>query len=136
LYLLVVFATALFALDDEYVKKFKLNKRWKRVLWLMGSFTFLPMAVFVLRAPFFIVREVRKFIMGNDNILKGESRKRYERIFAYAVKVFEDEESAREWFHSSHMVLGNRKPIDMMNSDEEAQEAEDVLGRIEYGVYS
>jgi len=116
--------------------EFNLNKRWKRVLWLMGSFTFFPMAVFISRAPLFILRKIKKFIAGNDNILKGDSRKRYERVFALAIKVFEDEESARKWFYNWQRSLGYRWPIDMMSTEEEAQEVEDVLGRIEHGVYS
>jgi|GEM_PF-3281928 len=69
-------------------------------------------------------------------VKRHREQQRYKRIFALAIKVFENEESAWKWFHRSQMALGNRRPIDMMSTAAEAQVVEDVLGRIEHGVYS
>ncbi len=59
---------------------------------------------------------------------------RYAKIFAYAANVFGGEEGAREWLHIPQMGLGGRIPLDMMKTEAGAQEVEDLLGRIEYGV--
>jgi hypothetical protein len=42
------------------------NKKWKRVLWLLSCFILLPPAVVILRLPFFVVQEINKFIRGNN----------------------------------------------------------------------
>ncbi len=59
---------------------------------------------------------------------------RYAKIFANAIDVFGGEEEAREWLHIPQTGLGGRVPLDMMRTEAGAQEVEDLLGRIEYGV--
>ena len=66
LYLLLVIVSILFGLDDDSVKKFNLNKRWKRALWLMSGFAFIPVIVFIFRMPFFVFGQIKKFIAGKE----------------------------------------------------------------------
>ena len=56
------------------------------------------------------------------------------RIFALAVSVLESEEMARKWLHRVQRGLGGRVPIEVIQTEAGAQEVEDLLERIEYGV--
>jgi NADH:ubiquinone oxidoreductase subunit 6 (subunit J) len=66
LYVGIVFMSMMFALTEEDVKKFNLNKKWKRVLWLISSFAFIPFVIFLFRTPFFIFGQIKKFIAGKE----------------------------------------------------------------------
>lgn len=58
------------------------------------------------------------------------------RIFALAALVIEDEGLAKEWMHKSQHGLGGRVPFEMIQTEAGVREVEDLLLRIEYGVYS
>ncbi|PKN17919.1 MAG: hypothetical protein CVU71_10330 [Deltaproteobacteria bacterium HGW-Deltaproteobacteria-6] len=60
----------------------------------------------------------------------------YERLLQRAIDVFGDEEKAKQWFSSPQKALGGKTPLEYSESDVGAQEVEDLLGRIEWGVYS
>jgi putative toxin-antitoxin system antitoxin component (TIGR02293 family) len=53
-----------------------------------------------------------------------------------AVEVMESEENARQWLASPQLGLGGAIPLDYATTEVGAREVEDLLGRIEYGVYS
>lgn len=53
-----------------------------------------------------------------------------------AVKVLESEENARVWMTSPQIGLGGAVPMEYASTDAGACEVEDLLGRIDYGVYS
>jgi putative toxin-antitoxin system antitoxin component (TIGR02293 family) len=55
---------------------------------------------------------------------------------ALAEEVLEDAGRAREWLHQPQRGLGNRIPLDLIRTEAGAREVEDLLGRIEYGVFS
>lgn len=57
-------------------------------------------------------------------------------LFDKAVDVLGDEERARRWFRSPQTVLGGVIPISMADTEIGAREIEDVLGRLEHGVFS
>ena len=61
---------------------------------------------------------------------------RFARLFGKAVEVFESEEAARGWLKSPQVGLGGAVPLDFAETEIGAREVEDLLGRIEYGVYS
>ncbi|MEO9483047.1 MAG: antitoxin Xre/MbcA/ParS toxin-binding domain-containing protein [Ekhidna sp.] len=42
----------------------------------------------------------------------------------------------KEWLHSSLIALGGQKPVQFMNNDTGISMINDLLGRIEHGVYS
>jgi putative toxin-antitoxin system antitoxin component (TIGR02293 family) len=71
---------------------------------------------------------------GRLSFTESDRLYRYARIFAFAVEVLGDEESAREWFHSPQIALEYRTPLEMMDTDLGAEEVEDTLGRIMHGV--
>ncbi len=61
---------------------------------------------------------------------------RFARLMGKAVTVFETEENARRWLSSPQVGLGGAIPLDYAGTEIGAREVEDLLGRIEYGVYS
>ncbi len=56
------------------------------------------------------------------------------RIFAIASQVFEDDKLASNWLNSEQLGLGDRIPLEMLQTEAGAREVEDLLGRIEHGV--
>jgi putative toxin-antitoxin system antitoxin component (TIGR02293 family) len=61
---------------------------------------------------------------------------RYARLMGRAVEVLESEDSARAWLNSPQVGLGGAVPLDYAETELGAREVEDLLGRIEHGVYS
>jgi putative toxin-antitoxin system antitoxin component (TIGR02293 family) len=61
---------------------------------------------------------------------------RFARLLGKAVEVMEGEEAARRWLTSPQVGLGGAAPLDYAETEVGAREVEDLLGRIEYGVYS
>ena len=61
---------------------------------------------------------------------------RYARLMGQAVTVFGAEGPAREWLNAPQFGLGGAVPLDYAETEVGAREVENLLGRIEYGVYS
>lgn len=61
---------------------------------------------------------------------------RVARIFALAEDVLEDQDAAQRWLHRPQTGLGERAPLDLMRDDAGSREVEELLYRIEYGIYS
>ena len=59
---------------------------------------------------------------------------RFARAFALAKSAMGDD--ARVWFKTENRALGGVKPIELLDTDSGAREVENVLGRIEHGVFS
>lgn len=68
------------------------------------------------------------------SIREGDRLFRIARIFALAVSVLESEEMARNWLHRAQRGLGGRIPIEVIQTEAGAQEVEDLLEKIEFGV--
>jgi putative toxin-antitoxin system antitoxin component (TIGR02293 family) len=60
---------------------------------------------------------------------------RVARLFARSVMVFGDNDRALLWLRSPLPTLGGRPPWELMDTDIGVEQLEDILGRIEYGVY-
>lgn len=67
---------------------------------------------------------------------QGDRLYRLARLAAMAEGVFESLGRAREWLREPQRGLGDRVPLDVMRTEVGAREVEDLLGRIEYGVFS
>jgi putative toxin-antitoxin system antitoxin component (TIGR02293 family) len=78
----------------------------------------------------------RRKIQGK--IDKGESERlvRYERLLRKAEDAFGSAADAREWLTHKQIGLGNAVPLEFAKTEIGAREVENLLGRIEYGVYS
>ena len=54
---------------------------------------------------------------------------------SYGESVFEDRDRFNSWMKNSNKALGNRAPIEMMDTVYGIQEVKKMIGRIEYGVF-
>lgn len=70
------------------------------------------------------------------NPAQGDRLYRLARLVAIAEEVFEDQTRAHRWLREPQRGLGNRVPMELLESEAGAREVEDLLGRIEYGVFS
>ncbi len=61
---------------------------------------------------------------------------RLARIVGHAITVFESEANARLWLKAPQTGLGGEVPLDYAETEVGAREVENLLGRIDYGVYS
>jgi putative toxin-antitoxin system antitoxin component (TIGR02293 family) len=61
---------------------------------------------------------------------------RFARLLGQAIKLMGDEEDARQWLNSPQFGLGGAVPLDYAKTEVGAREVENLLGRIEHGVYS
>ncbi len=61
---------------------------------------------------------------------------RLSRLLEHATKVFGDIEKARAWLKFPQRGLGNAVPLDYAETEVGAREVDDLLGRIEYSVYT
>ncbi|MGZ3999323.1 MAG: type II RES/Xre toxin-antitoxin system antitoxin [Mucilaginibacter sp.] len=58
------------------------------------------------------------------------------KVVEHAFDVFEDEASVKQWLNAPNRALGGVKPIDLFYIPTGLGMVDDVLGRIEHGVYS
>jgi putative toxin-antitoxin system antitoxin component (TIGR02293 family) len=61
---------------------------------------------------------------------------RFAKLMGKAVEVMESDENARKWLQSPQFGLGGAVPLEYAETEVGAREVENLLGRIEYGVYS
>lgn len=61
---------------------------------------------------------------------------RVTRIAALTEEVLGSTEKARRWLHSPNRGLGNRSPLDLLDTDLGVQQIEDLLIQIAHGVHS
>jgi putative toxin-antitoxin system antitoxin component (TIGR02293 family) len=68
----------------------------------------------------------------------GESDRlvRTARIVAWAIEVFGSREKAGAWLDRPNRALGGEKPLSLLDTEIGAEQIENVLGRMEHGVYS
>lgn len=57
-------------------------------------------------------------------------------VLATAIDVFEDEDNASTWMTRKNKALGDMIPLELMDTSAGINLVLDILGRIEYGVYS
>jgi putative toxin-antitoxin system antitoxin component (TIGR02293 family) len=79
----------------------------------------------------------RRKSTGRLDIASGERVVRLARLTARALDVFDDDAAAvGRWLRTPLRALGGAAPLSLLDTDLGAQEALDVLGRIEHGVFS
>src|SRR6266699_7124099 len=61
---------------------------------------------------------------------------RFSRLLEHATNVFGDIEKARAWLKFPQHGLGGAVPLDYAETEIGAREVDNLLGRIDYGVYS
>ena len=70
------------------------------------------------------------------NPLVADRLSRFQRLTDLAVEVFEDELEAKRWLSSPKANLNDLTPLEVMATDSGASQVEQMLYRIEYGVYA
>ncbi len=78
----------------------------------------------------------RRKLQGKIDREESEKLVRYQRLLQRAEEVFGDTASARDWLLHQQTGLGNAVPLEFAKTEIGAREVENLLGRIEYGVYS
>lgn len=58
------------------------------------------------------------------------------RLFRIAEETLGNADKARLWFHTPSKALGGASPLEYADNEPGAREVENLLGRIQYGVYS
>ncbi len=61
---------------------------------------------------------------------------RLARLFDKAIEVFKDSDMARKWLKEPSWALGDLAPLHYADTELGAKEVEDLLGRIEHGVFT
>jgi putative toxin-antitoxin system antitoxin component (TIGR02293 family) len=67
------------------------------------------------------------------DILEGELLLKLERLFIFGEEVFEDMKEFREWLQINSISLGNKKPIELLNTSTGVDLVYDELMRIAHG---
>lgn len=67
---------------------------------------------------------------------EGEHVLRVAALLERARQVFGDEVEAADWLTHENLALGHDTPLRMSDTELGAREVEDLLGRLEHGVYS
>jgi putative toxin-antitoxin system antitoxin component (TIGR02293 family) len=78
----------------------------------------------------------RRKASGRLDLAESDRVVRYARLMGLATQVMESPENARQWLNLPQIGLGGAVPLHYAETEFGVREVEDLLGRIEYGVYS
>jgi uncharacterized protein (DUF2384 family) len=57
-------------------------------------------------------------------------------VYEYGYEVFEDRDKFNKWIQTNNRALGNRIPLEVMDTIFGIDEVKNVITRIDHGVYS
>jgi putative toxin-antitoxin system antitoxin component (TIGR02293 family) len=81
-------------------------------------------------------RTLARRLEGAGELGKSESERRRRQLAAHGVDVFEDQGKFNRWLRRPLPLLGSQAPLDLLGTASGFQVVDELLGRIEYGVYS
>lgn len=61
---------------------------------------------------------------------------RTRQVFAHARRVFDDDTDARRWLSAPNDALSGERPLALLHTDAGVRLVDDVLTRLEFGVYA
>ncbi len=73
---------------------------------------------------------------GRMTFAESERIYRIARLYDRAVEVFGDKKMGRKWLKESAWALGGVSPLEFAETELGAQEVDDLLGRIEHGIFT
>ncbi|MEO1746221.1 MAG: antitoxin Xre/MbcA/ParS toxin-binding domain-containing protein [Pseudomonadota bacterium] len=73
---------------------------------------------------------------GQLSLEESDRVHRIERILTHADRVFGDKQKARRWLRTRNRALEGAVPVDLLASETGAREVEQLIGRVEYGMFS
>jgi len=80
---------------------------------------------------------VRRRKVGVLNSEESERLLRFARIFTLAIELFECDNSATQnWLSSTNRALGGETPLEASKTEEGSREVENLIARLEHGVFS
>jgi putative toxin-antitoxin system antitoxin component (TIGR02293 family) len=84
------------------------------------------------------VRTLSRHRNNNGDLSTAESDRLYRgaSVLGWAAHVLEDTERGISWMRQPQIALGGRVPMTLLSAGTGARQVEDVLGRIEFGVYT
>ncbi len=57
-------------------------------------------------------------------------------LYSYGYKVFQDEDKFNNWMFTPNQALAGKLPYDIVDNQFGREEIKNIIGRIEYGVFS
>jgi putative toxin-antitoxin system antitoxin component (TIGR02293 family) len=87
----------------------------------------------VLRIPPRTLNRRKK--AGTLDPAESERVYRLARVFERALDLFGDEDKARRWLKTPNRAFGGKTPLAFADTEIGAREVEDLVGRLEHGVY-
>jgi putative toxin-antitoxin system antitoxin component (TIGR02293 family) len=73
---------------------------------------------------------------GRLHLVESERVFRLGALFDKAMAVLGNETQARRWFKTPQKALGGKSPLEYSDTEIGSREVEDLLGRLEHGVFS
>lgn len=79
-----------------------------------------------------------EFTEFNKSMIKLDDAEseQYAKVLISAVQFFENEKEALLWLKTPVKALGDRKPINMLSNDKDAEIVLNVIGRLEHGIFN
>ena len=95
------------------------------------DYTMLAKALAVTRATLINKKRNEKFNAGLSEKILGMAD-----LYSYGFEVFEDENRFNQWMSKPNKALGGQAPYDLIDNQFGREEVKNLIGRIDYGVYS
>lgn len=95
------------------------------------DYTMLAKALSVTRATLINKKRDQKFGAGLSEKIVGLAD-----LYSYGFEVFEDEDRFNQWMATPNQALGGQVPYDIIDNQYGREEVKNLIGRIDYGVYS
>ena len=120
---------------SELIRKIQKGLRFSELETLQNS---IGMPFEQLAAKLCISRSTLQRRKAAGRLSPDESDKvlRFARLLEHATDVFGDVDKARAWLKHPQYGLGGAVPLDYAETEIGAREVDNLLGRIDYGVYS
>jgi putative toxin-antitoxin system antitoxin component (TIGR02293 family) len=120
---------------SELIRKIQKGLRFSELETLQTS---IGMPFEQLAAKLCISRSTLQRRKAAGRLSPDESDKvlRFARLLEHATDVFGDVDKARAWLKHPQYGLGGAVPLDYAETEIGAREVDNLLGRIDYGVYS
>jgi putative toxin-antitoxin system antitoxin component (TIGR02293 family) len=95
------------------------------------DYTMLAKALSVTRATLINKKKGERFGAGLSEKIVGMAD-----LYSYGFEVFEDKERFNQWMSKPNKALGGQIPYDLIDNQFGREEVRNLIGRIDYGIYS
>jgi putative toxin-antitoxin system antitoxin component (TIGR02293 family) len=95
------------------------------------DYTMLAKALSVTRATLINKKRSEKFNVNLSERILGMAD-----LYSYGFEVFENEERFNHWMGQPNKALGGKAPYDLIDNQFGREEVRNLIGRIDYGIYS